>query len=334
MIKNILILLLLAASSLMAAEVNIYSHRHYDTDQVLYDQFEKETGIKVNVVKAAAGELIKRLQMEGRYSPADLFIASDIANLYRVKSLGLFQETHSKILEKNIPAHLRDPENFWFGLTKRARVIVYDKKRTNPKAFSTYMNLADSKWEKKILIRSSNNTYNQSLLASIIANEGEGKALQWAKGMVKNFARRPKGADRDQMIALAAGQGEIAVVNTYYLGQLATSKNPKDRKVAENLSVFFPNQESTGTHINISGGGITRSSKNKKEALRLLEYLSSPQAQQQFANGNFEYPVNVKNKPSNLVASWGTFKEDILSLETIGKYNGKAIEIFDQVRWR
>lgn len=319
---------------MLAAEVNIYSHRHYDTDQVLYDQFEKETGITVNIVKAKAGELIKRLQMEGRYSPADVFIASDIANLHRVKDLGLMQKTSSGILEANIPAHLRDKDGYWFGLTKRARVIVYDKKRTDPKSLSTYMDLANPKWKKKILIRSSNNTYNQSLLGSIIAHHGEPKAQEWAKGVVSNMARRPKGADRDQMIALVAGAGELAVVNTYYLGQMANSKNPKDREIAQNLTVFFPNQETTGTHINISGAGITRSSKNIREARMLLEFLSSTKAQQQFANGNYEYPVNPNNKPSPLVASWGEFKEDTLALETIGQNNKKAIEIFDQVRWR
>lgn len=334
LVQKSLALLIGAQALLVAAEVNVYSHRHYDTDKALYKAFEKETGIKVNVVKAKAGELIKRLKMEGELSPADIFIAVDAGNLHRAKSEGLFKSVSSKTLEANIPAHLRDSEGQWYGLTKRARIVAYDKSRVKASDLSTYAALADAKWKDRILIRSSNNMYNQSLLASIIEHEGEAKATAWAKGIVANMARTPKGNDRDQMRSVVAGEGDLAIVNTYYLGKLATSRDPKDVKVAESLTLFFPNQDTTGTHINISGAGITKSSKNTEEAIKLLEFLTSPKAQQQYSEANFEYPVNPSVEPGSLIASWGTFKEDKLSLVKLGENNKKAVKIFNTVNWR
>lgn len=322
------------ASAVFAAEVNVYSHRHYDSDKELFKEFEKESGIKVNVVTAKAEELLVRLKMEDKNSPADIFITADVGNLEQAKEQGLLQPIKSEILETNIPQHLRDSESMWFGLTKRARVVVYNKDKINPEELSTYEALADDKFRGKLVMRSSSNIYNQSLLASIIANDGKDEALKWAKGIVANFAREPKGNDRDQIRAVASGDGVVTLVNTYYLGNMATSKDEKDRAIVERVGIFFPNQADRGTHINVSGGGVTKYAKNTDEAQKLLEFLSSKKAQTLFAEANFEYPVNPEVAPSKLVASWGEFKEDKLELSNIGKYNKEAVAIFSEASWK
>ncbi|MGB5868400.1 MAG: extracellular solute-binding protein, partial [Arcobacteraceae bacterium] len=223
---------------------------------------------------------------------------------------------------------------YWFALTKRARVIVYNKDKVQPSELSTYEALTNPELKGKVLIRKASNIYNQSLLASMIANDGEVKAKQWATGMVNNFARTPKGSDRDQMKAIAAGIGDVAVVNTYYVGKLLNSNKPAEVMVGEKMGVFFPNQNGKGTHINISGAGVTKYSKNKDNAVKLLEFLVSPKAQSMFAEANYEYPVNKSVKPSALLTSWGTFKEDSLDLEELGKNNAKAVKIFNEVNWK
>ena len=251
--------------SLQAEEVNIYTHRHYPSDKILFKKFTEKTGIQVNVVQANSDQIMKRLEEEGKYSPADLLLTVDVGRLYYAKEKGLFQPIKSTFLEEVIPSNLRDKEGYWFGVTKRARVLVYNLDTVDPKTLSTYEALADKAYRNSILVQTSSNIYNQSLLASIIAHKGEKEAKTWAKGVVANFARKPTGSDRDQMRALAAQMGKVAIVNTYYVGQLMNSKNFSDKAVAEMIGIFFPNQgeNESGAHINISGIGVTKYAKNK-----------------------------------------------------------------------
>lgn len=314
--------------------VNIYSDRHYETDKLLLEEFSKETGIKVNVIEGKSDELIERLAREGKDSQADLLVTADVGRLHRAKEQGLLQSAESETLSKNVPENLKDKDNQWYGLTVRARVLVYAKDRVDPSQLSTYEDLTDTKWNKKILVRGSNSIYNQSLLASFIAVNGEENAKAWAKGIVDNMARDPKGADRDQAKAVVAGEGDVAIMNTYYYGLLLNSSDPEEVKVAQQLGVFFPNQSTTGTHINVSGAGITASAKNKENAIKLIEFLSSEKAQKQFAEANYEYPANPAVEPSDVLKSWGTFKAQDISLTKLGENNKKAVEIFDQVGWK
>lgn len=335
MIKKLTFSAILLASSLLASnEVNIYSHRHYDSDKILFKKFEEKTGIKVNVVTAKAEELVSKLAIEGQNTPADILITSDIGNLYEAKEKKLLQSIDSKILEENIPTHLRDDKKEWFGLTKRARIFVYNPEKIKESDLSDYLSLTNPKFKGKIITRSSSNSYNKSLLASIIANHGEVKALEFTKGLVNNFAYEPKGSDRDQIRAVAAGDADIAIVNTYYLGVMLNGKDQKDIDIAKSVQIFFPAQETTGVHINISGAGVTNYAKNKENAVKLIEFLSSEDAQSSFAEGNHEYPINPKVKPSATVMSWGKFKEDTIALNEIGKNNKKAVEIATQGNWK
>ena len=315
-------------------EVNLYTHRHYAPDQELFAQFEKEFGIKVNVVNASADELMLKMENEGVQSPADVLITVDAGRLQRAKEKDLLQSISSEILTSNVPDHLRDVDGHWFGLTKRSRVIVYAKDRVTKDQLSTYEALTEDQWMGKILIRSSGNIYNQSLMASMIANLGEEVAAQWAAGILKNMARSPKGSDRDQMKAVAAGLGDLAIVNTYYVGKLLTSPDSMERAVGQQMGIFFPNQEGRGTHINVSGAGVAKYSPNKANAIKFIEFLSSEAAQEIFSSSNFEYPVNPKVKTSPLLQSWGAFKEDKLSLSTLGALNKSAVLLFDQVGWK
>lgn len=314
--------------------VNLYTDRHYDTDEELYNLFTEQTGIKVNVVKGKSDELIERLSMEGEDSEADLLITADAGRLHRAKTQDLLQEVSSEGLIANVPENLRDQENNWFGLTIRGRVIVYSKDRVDPLELSTYEDLTSEKWNGKVLIRSSSNIYNQSLLASFIAIHGEDKAKEWAQGIVKNMARDPQGNDRAQATAVVAGEGDIAIMNTYYIGKMLNSSDPEEVKVAENVGVFFPDQDGNGTHINVSGVGLTKYAKNKDNGIKLMEFLSSVEAQEQFAKANYEYPVNTEVQPSELLQSWGEFKPQDINLSLLGEYNSKAVEIFNEVGWK
>lgn len=315
-------------------EVNVYTHRHYEADKELFARFEKETGIKVNVVNANADELIQKMSIEGEQSPADVLITVDAGRLVRAKEKGLLQPVESEFLNKTIPAHLKDTANYWFSLTKRARVIVYNEAKVKPEELSTYEALTDPKWNKRVLIRSSGSIYNQSLLASIIANDGEEKASEWAKGIVNNMARSPKGNDRDQVKAVVAGEGDLAVVNTYYIGKLINSKNPEEVKAGNGVKIFFPNQNDRGTHINVSGAGVAKYAPNKENAIKFVEFLAGKEAQEVFAKANYEYPVNEEVTPSELLASWGKFKEDKLPLSKLGENNKHAVLIFDKSGWK
>ena len=319
--------------SSLNAEINIYSHRHYDSDKILYKAFTEETGIKINVVKGGADQLIQRLISEGNSSPADILMTVDAGRLERAKKAGILQPASSKVLEKNVPIEMRDPEGYWYGLTVRARVIVYSKDRVKPGDLSTYEDLTNSKWKGRIVARSSSNIYNQSLLASIIAAKGKNKALEWAKEVRKNMARSPRGSDRDQARAVSAGLADVAIMNTYYIGILANSSDSSDREVAKNVGVFFPNQKDRGTHINVSGAGITASSKNKKDAIKFLEFLTMKRAQQVFGNVNYEYPLKIENNQSSLLKSWGSFKADKLNLSILGEKNSDAVKLFDRAGW-
>ena len=324
----------LAEGNAESGEVNIYSHRHYDTDQALYDRFESQTGIRVNVIQGRADELIERLAREGSESPADILMTVDAGRLVRAQSMGLLQPAASVALQANVPDHLRDPAGHWFGLTQRARVIVYHPDRVSPDEFSTYADLTHPKWKGRILIRSSSNIYNQSLLASIIANEGEAAAAAWAAGLVANFARTPQGNDRDQMKAVVAGEGDLAIVNTYYVGRLINSADEYEREVGAQVRVFFPNQGDRGTHVNVSGAGITMSAKNYDNAVKLIEFLTGVEAQELFSAANYEYPVNPAVSPAPLLESWGAFSADALGLNRLGELNADAVRIFDHVGWR
>ena len=315
-------------------EVNIYSHRHYSTDDELYRLFEEETGISVNILQASADELIARLEREGDASPADILFTVDAGRLGRAKDLGLLQPIESPQLARNVPPHLRDSDGYWYGLTRRARVIVYHKDRVDAADLSTYEALTDPEWRGRVLIRSSSNIYNQSLLASMIANDGQAAARTWAAGMVDNMARTPAGGDTDQIKAVAAGEGDVAIVNTYYVGRLQASESAEDRSVAEAVGVFFPNQDGRGAHVNVSGAGVTAHAPNRANAIRLLEFLSGTEAQYLYATANHEYPVHANVAADPALAGWGEFVSDDLGLQILGELNSDATRIFDEVGWR
>ena len=317
-------------------EINLYSQRHYKVDEQQYEAFEKQTGIKVNVVKANADELIERLKNEGKNSPADLFITVDAGKLQKAKDLDLLQKISSPIINQNIDADLKDVNGYWIPITYRARIIVYSKDRVNVEELSTYDNLSNEKWRNKVLVRSSSNAYNQALLSSIIANKGEESASNWANQLVKNFARDPKGNDRDQVKAIAAGQGDLAIVNSYYIGLLLSSENEEEIKAGNSVGVFFPNQgpDESGSHINVSGIGLAKNAPNKENAIKLMEFLTSESAQKTYTNTSYEYPANPNVEPNEIVKNWGAFKKDVLDLNQLGVFRNKAIEIFDKSDWK
>lgn len=314
--------------------VNLYSARHYDTDEQLYENFAEATGIRINVVEAEADQLIERIKAEGANSPADLLLTVDAGRLWRAQQEDLFAPVTSSILTDAIPANLRHPEGLWFGLTKRARVIMYNKDTVNPADLSSYENLVDAKWRGRILIRSSTNIYNQSLVGSLIAAHGSAATEEWARGLVANFAREPEGNDTAQIKAAAAGLGDLAIANTYYLARLIKSEDPAEREAADKMRVFFPNQNDRGTHVNISGSGLLKTAPNRDAAIQFLEFLVSPKAQEIFANGNNEYPVVKGIALDSVVASFGEFKEDPLNAEVFGENNPEALRVTDRAGWK
>lgn len=317
-----------------AAEVNVYSARHYDTDLQLYETFTRETGIKVNLIEGKDDELVERMRNEGRNSPADVLITVDAGRLWRAQDANVLQPVRSEILESKVPEHLREPEGYWFGLAKRARVFIYAKDRVQPSELSTYEDLADPKWKGRVLIRSSSNVYNQSLAGSILAAHGAEEAEAWAKGIVANMARPPQGGDTDQIKAVAAGEGDVAVTNTYYFARLLNSKEAADRELASKLGVFFPSQEGRGTHVNVSGGGVAKHAPNRDNAVKFLEYLVSPEAQELFTQASYEYPVVEGTKTQETLEAWGKFKEDNLNAATYGRNNPEALRIMDRAGWK
>ena len=325
---------LVLSAGVQASELNLYSSRHYDTDEALYAGFAKQTGIRINRIEAKEDELLERMKAEGANSPADLLITVDAGRLWRAQQMGLLQPVRSAHLEATIPAHLRDPEGHWFGFSKRARVLVYHTDRVKPAELTSYEVLAEPNWKGRVLVRSSTNVYNQSLVGSLIAHHGEAGAEAWARGLVANMARPPKGGDTDQIKAVAAGEGDVAIVNTYYFLRLKTSKKPADQAMVEKLAAVFPNQADRGTHVNISGAGVARHAPNRANAIRFLEYLASAEAQQYFAAGSLEFPVLGEAGVHPAVAALGSFKEDKLNAATYGRNNEAALKLMDRAGWK
>lgn len=314
--------------------LTLYSSRHYDTDNALYTSFTQKTGIKVNLVEADAGKLIERLKSEGSRSPADVVITVDAGNLYRLQTERLLQPVRSKVLETVIPANLRDPQGHWFGFTKRARVIYYNKAKVNPELVQNYEDLANPRWRRRVVARSSSNIYNQSLLGSMIASLGTAKTEAWAKGLVANFANPPEGNDTAQIRAVSSGKADLTMANTYYYIRLAKSNKPEDQEVVKNVGVIFPNQSNRGTHINISGAGVAKHAPNRAAAIAFLEHLSSRPAQEIFAKGNNEYPVLQGVSLDPVLGSLGQFKEDQVNAVELGKNASQATRIADRAGWR
>ena len=319
-----------------ANEVNIFSARHYDSDVQLYEKFTVKTGIKVNVVSGKDKALQKRIIEEGKDCVADLYITADAGRLGAFQSKGMFQKASSAALKKAIPANFRSA--YWFGIAKRARVIYYAPSRLseNDMMGMTYENLADPYWKGKVVIRKSNNVYNQSLVASLIANNGKKKTANWAKGLVDNMARTPKGNDRAQILAVAAGEAELAVANTYYIAlMLSGKKGAEQQAAAKKVRPFFPNQDGRGTHMNISGGGVLKYAPNKDNAIKLLEFLLTKEAQEHIVNNTYEYPMIDGVKPNQLIAQFGlNFKQDLKTkVSSYGKNQAAALKIMTEARW-
>jgi len=314
--------------------VNVFTARHYDIDFAMFDEFEKATGITVNEIKGTAEELVERMKREGESTEADLFITVDGGILNYAKENGVLQPIDSDAILANVPESLRDTDNQWVGLATRARVIVYDKELVKPEQLSTYEDLAGEQWKGKVLVRSSSNLYNQSLVASMIDLNGEAETEKWAQGLVGNFARDPEGGDRDQAKGIAAGVGEVAIMNTYYIGQMLNSKEAEEVKVAESVGVFFPNQETTGTHLNISGIGLAAHAKNKDNALKLVEYMTSKEGQEMLTNGSFEFPVNKDAELPALLKEWGEFKTQTIDFAKLGENNKAATALMTKVGWK
>ena len=323
-------------SSKEVQEVNLYSQRHYAVDELQYENFTKLTGVKVNVTKANADELIQRLKNEGDKTEADLFITVDVGKLWQAGDMGLLQKINSDIINPNINPSLLDKNNYWVPVTYRSRILVYSNDRVNKSELSSYEDLASDKWKDRILVRSSSNSYNQALMSSLVANLGIEETQKWSAAIVKNFARNPKGNDRDQVKAIAAGQGDVAIVNSYYIGLLLSSQNEEELNAGKSVSVFFPNQgeNQRGAHINVSGIALTKNSKNKENAIKLIKYLQTDEAQKTYVNNTYEYSVNTSISPNEIVRGWGDFKMDDLDLNLLGSKRDEAIRIFDKSGWK
>ncbi len=325
------VLLLIPLTSFAAEELNLYSARHYDTDFSLYDRFTEETGVKVNLIEGGSDALIERILAEGELSPADILITVDAGRLWRAAQAGVFQSVDSPTLNSRVPEYLRDSDNLWFGLSKRARVIVYRKSEGLTKP-TRYEDLADPAYRNRVCMRSSSNIYNLSLLAGMIESSGSEAAMQWAQGVVQNFARQPQGNDTAQLRAVASGECGVSIANTYYLGRLMASSDPADKAVVAELGVVFPNQEGRGAHVNISGAGVTRYAPNRAAAIAFMEYLTSAFAQRLFAEGNNEYPV--VGEATGPISQLGAFKEDQVNAAIFGQRQAEAVMIFDRAGWR
>lgn len=336
--NGLLAIALFGAGSAFAQEkvLNLYSSRHYQTDEALYANFEKTTGIKINRIEGPEDPLIERMKSEGDKSPADVLITVDMGRLLKAAELGLFQPIKSTVLDQNVPRELRGEDGSWYGFSVRARPIYYAKARLDAKLLPDYESLADPMWKGKICTRSGNHPYNLSLMSSMIAAHGPVKAETWAKGVVANMARAPKGGDTDQIKAVAAGECDIALGNTYYFVRIMKSDKPEDRAIVEKVGVIFPNQtgaNARGAHINISGAGVAKYAPNKQGAIKFLEYLASPEAQKYFAEGNNEYPVTGAIANAQLTAL-GNFKRDPLPMAMVGKNYAAAAQIMDRAGWK
>lgn len=315
-------------SQAFSQELVVYSARKEHLIKPLFDAYEKKTGVIIKYITGKAPVLLERLKSEGTRTPADLLMTVDAGNLWHAARVGVLQPVYSSVLEANIPASLRDPENRWFGLSKRARTIVYSTERVTPSELSTYENLADPAWKGRLVLRTSKKVYNQSLVAMLIAEHGDKNTETLVKGWVNNLAAPPFSSDTKALESIIAGQGDVAVVNTYYFGRL------QKKKPGLPLAIFWPNQTSGGVHINVSGAGITTHSKHPEAAKAFLEWLSGPEAQNLFADANMEYPVNPSVKPHAFVAAWGEFKGSELGLEKAGELQGDAIKLMDRAGYK
>ena len=336
--RTFLIYSLLFSATALAQDnkvLNLYSSRHYQTDEALYANFTKQTGIKVNRIEAGEDPLIERIRNEGERSPADVLVTVDAGRLWRAEQLGFFQPVKSALLDARIPASYREPNGLWYGFSLRARLIAYNKAKVKAAELPTYESLADAKWKGRICMRSSTSVYNLSLMGAMISHLGEVKAEQWAQGVKANLARDPKGGDTDQLKSVAAGECDVTVSNQYYYARLARSGKPEEREIAEKVGMVFPNQASWGAHVNISGAGVMKHAPNREAAVKFLEYLASDEAQRYFAEGNNEWPVVAGVKIDNPVLSaLGAFKQDPLNVAILGRNQPESQKIYDRVAWK
>ncbi len=329
-------LLALLSNTTQAAEqnLNIYSARHYSVDKNLYDTFTKQTGIKVNLIEGEGNELMKRLELEGKNSPADILLTVDAGLLWKADQQKLFQPITSDILNSRIPEDVRAKDGSWYAFAKRARVIIYEKTKGKPEGLERYEDLAKPAYKGMVCVRTSNNLYNQSLLTTIIKADGETAATEWVKGFVANFARTPQANDVAQIKGVAAGACRVAVVNSYYVGKLIASGAKDQLKTVENIAILFPNQNDRGTHINYSGAGVTKTAKNKENAVKFLEFLASDEGQKLYAYSNSDYPIVPSVAMPPQLKAFGTFKQDIQPAEVLGSLNPTAIRVMDAGGWK
>ena len=338
-ITSIILINLFMVGALYAGEVNLYTSRHYDSDDALYQKFTDATGIKVNVISGKGKALMERLASEGANSPADVFITVDAGNLWKVQKDGMFQSISSNKINAVVPNNLRGPNDEWVGIAKRSRVIYYNPNTVSNDEINglTYEDLSDPKWKGRIAIRSSGNMYNQSLVSSLVANHGVAATEEWAKGFVANFARKPEGNDRAQIMAVANGEADIAVANSYYIGLMLSGKKGEEQQAAaKKVMLHFPGQDGRGAHINVSGAGVLKNAPNAGNAVKFIEFLLSPEAQEHIVNNTYEYPM-LSNAvgPNELIAQFGTdFKEDQTSVANYGKFNPDAVKLMDRAGWQ
>ncbi|MDH3375437.1 MAG: Fe(3+) ABC transporter substrate-binding protein [Gammaproteobacteria bacterium] len=318
----------------IAAEVNVYSARKEALIKPLLDRFSADTGIRVNLVTGKADALLARLLSEGVNSPADVLITTDAGRLHRAKTADVLQAVDSTVLAAAVPAEFTDSDGYWFGLSMRARPVMYAKDRVDPTTLNDYEDLASPEWKARICVRSSDNIYNQSMVASMLIARGVESTEEWAEALVANLARDPKGGDRDQIKAVAAGQCDVAIANTYYLAHLLNSDDSNERRAAQAVAIHWPNQSGRGTHVNVSGIAMTRAAPNPDQALQLMEYLVGDAAQTWYAESNYEYPVKLGLGLSPTVAAWGKFKADSVSLSRLGEFNSRAVMLMDRAGWR
>lgn len=315
-------------------ELFVYSARHYDTDETLFENFTARTGIQVRVLQGGSDELLERLRREGAASPADVLITVDAGRLWRAEQAGVLQAVDSEVLAERVPAHLRHPDGYWYGFSQRLRLIYYNRDTFDPTGVARYEDLADPDLNGGICVRSSNNIYNQSLLASMVSHHGAEGASEWARGLVGNLARSPQGGDTDQILGAASGECELAVANHYYYVRLLISDDPGMRAAAERVGIIFPNQDDRGVHVNVGGAGVVRGAPNREHAIRFLEYLASDEAQTLFAEGNHEYPVVEGIALDPAIERWGDFRRDEINVAELGRHNPEAVRIADRAGWR
>ena len=337
LVLSIILVYFISDDIVESKEVNIYTSRHYDADDLLYEQFTKKTGIKVNIISGKGSALIERLKAEGANSPGDVFFTVDAGNLANFQKQGYLQPIQSEAIKQVVPVELRGENDEWVAVAKRARVIFYNPELVDENEIENinYEDLSKDTWKGKIVIRSSSNMYNQSLVSSLISNLGIEKTEEWAKGLVSNFSRKPQGNDRSQIMAVANKKASIAIANTYYIGIMLSGKGGQDQLNAANkVKIAFPNQGNRGTHINVSGGGVLKYSPNRENAEKFLEFLLSREAQNHIVNNTFEYPVLNTVKPHPLIENFGEFKMDKTSVADFGKYNPDAVKLMDRVNWQ